>query len=53
MGEPDALIRAHIAWALGEIDDSTARRTLLNADNVEANPEVRNEIDHALKDFRA
>jgi epoxyqueuosine reductase len=53
MGEPDALIRAHVAWALGEIDDSAARRTLLNADKVETNPEVRNEIDHALKDFRA
>ncbi len=46
--DPTPLVRAHAAWALGEVGDGKARDTLAAARVHEAEPEVRAEIDVAL-----
>lgn len=51
--EPEALIRAHAAWALGRFENATPRGALLKAGKTETDGEVRAEIDRALEDFRA
>ncbi len=51
--EPDVLIRAHAAWALGQIDNSAARGALLKAEQNETDTEVHDEINYALEAFRA
>jgi len=46
--EPEMLIRAHAAWALGRFGDVEARRTLDAARARERDPLVRAEIEDAL-----
>jgi epoxyqueuosine reductase len=52
--EPSPLVRAHVAWALGRIgarhpSAAGAARAALGARRAaEADPEVREELDHAL-----
>jgi epoxyqueuosine reductase len=52
LSEPSALVREHVAWALGRIasrhPDSAARATLEARLTVEESPEVREEIRLAL-----
>jgi epoxyqueuosine reductase len=51
--EPEALIRAHAAWALECFGEPAAREALLKAEKTESDAEVRLEIDRALNNFRA
>jgi epoxyqueuosine reductase len=44
---PDAMLRAHAAWALGSIGGTAARRALKDADRVEDDATVLEEIDEA------
>jgi epoxyqueuosine reductase len=46
--DPAAVVRAHAAWGLGNIDDVAARRALEGARACEADPAVRAEIDASL-----
>jgi epoxyqueuosine reductase len=46
--EPEALVRAHAAWALGRFDDAQARRALKEAIITEHDPSVRAEIEDGL-----
>jgi epoxyqueuosine reductase len=46
--EPEALVRAHAAWALGELGGSAARRTLETARAQESDQSVVDEITLAL-----
>jgi len=46
--EPEALIRAHAAWALGRFDDVEARSALEAARIGEPDPQVRAEIEDVL-----
>ncbi|HEV2356888.1 MAG TPA: tRNA epoxyqueuosine(34) reductase QueG [bacterium] len=48
--DPDALIRGHAAWALGRIGGDAARRHLRDRLLHEPDPEVRDELDGALRD---
>jgi epoxyqueuosine reductase len=48
LADPEPLVRAHVAWALGEIGSDEAIRALQERAAVEADPEVREEIAHAL-----
>ncbi len=48
MADSSALVRAHAAWALGNIDSTEARRRLADARLVETDPSVSEEIDRAL-----
>ena len=48
MNDPEPLVRAHAAWALGRIGGETARQTLLAAILTETASEVRAEISRAL-----
>ncbi|MGD2253545.1 MAG: tRNA epoxyqueuosine(34) reductase QueG [Anaerolineales bacterium] len=50
-GDPDALVRAHAAWALGRINTSAAQAALAQAYQLEQEPSVRDAIDAALKAF--
>ena len=50
LGDPEALIRGHAAWALGQLDQSTARAALRHALATEDDPQVRAEISVALGD---
>jgi epoxyqueuosine reductase len=50
---PSPLVRAHAAWALGRIDDPTARRTLEQARRCEREETVRTEIGASLVDSTA
>jgi epoxyqueuosine reductase len=45
---PEPMLRAHSAWALGEISGSGAREALQNAARRETDQEVRMEIESAL-----
>jgi epoxyqueuosine reductase len=45
---PDGLLRAHAAWALGELGDSAARSALAAARRSEANSYVQEEIEASL-----
>ncbi len=47
--EEDALIRAHAAWALGQLDNANARSALEQASHSETHPAVLDEIHRALK----
>ncbi len=47
-GEPEALVRAHAAWALGELGGGPARRTLETARARESDEAVAAEITLAL-----
>jgi epoxyqueuosine reductase len=46
--DPSTLVRAHAAWALGEISDRSARQGLETARRRNADPTVRAEIEAAL-----
>jgi epoxyqueuosine reductase len=46
--ETEALVRAHIAWALGRLGGSAARRALEKRRIREADPSVRGELADAL-----
>lgn len=48
--ESESLVRAHAAWALGQIGGERAREALLTAAQVEREPGVLEEIQHALGD---
>jgi hypothetical protein len=48
LSDPEPLVRAHAAWALGEIGDSAAREALLARLPEEGEAEVREEIENAL-----
>jgi epoxyqueuosine reductase len=48
--EPEPLVRRHAAWALGQIDDVQARRSLQKAAASEDEPGVLAEIQAALED---
>jgi epoxyqueuosine reductase len=50
--EPEALVRAHAAWALGRFDYPEARRALEAAVAREQDPLVRAEIDEAMSSPR-
>jgi epoxyqueuosine reductase len=47
--EPEPLVRAHVAWALGRMQTIRARRALEKAHRSEPEPGVRVEIDSALQ----
>jgi epoxyqueuosine reductase len=46
--DPDSLVRAHAAWALGRFTDANARHALAHARSREADEIVRQEIEAAL-----
>lgn len=46
--EPEPLVRAHAAWALGQIGGELARQALEEARGIERDPEVLREIESAL-----
>jgi len=48
--DPEALVRVHAAWALGEIWNEGARRALVNARRSEVDKHVLSEIQTALAD---
>lgn len=48
LGDPDALVRAHVAWSLGRIDDAPARSALERQRGIEPDLDVRAEIESAL-----
>ncbi len=50
--EQDAQVRAHAAWALGQIGGKRAIRALRHAEEREASPEAREEIESALDQAR-
>jgi epoxyqueuosine reductase len=49
MLEPEPLVRAHAAWALGQSDSAIARVVLENADKIEKDLMVRSEIFSSLE----
>ena len=49
LGDPDAILRVHAAWALGRIGGTEARRHLQQRRVQETTPEVVGEIDRALR----
>lgn len=49
--DQEALVRAHAAWALGQIGGESARAGLLAALEHEAQVDVRREIEQALRQF--
>lgn len=50
--DAEPLVRAHAAWALGHIGTAEARQALEGAMTTEADEEVREEIEEALKTSR-
>ncbi|HWP59228.1 MAG TPA: tRNA epoxyqueuosine(34) reductase QueG [Candidatus Acidoferrales bacterium] len=48
LGDPDALVRQHAAWALGQIGGAESREALRRRRDLESDPEVSAEIDAAL-----
>ena len=46
--EPEPLVRAHAAWALGRLGGSHSRRTLEQIRKRETDGAVKNEIESAL-----
>lgn len=46
--EPDSLVRAHVAWALGRLDNRESIQALKRAMVREEDPEVQKEIELAL-----
>lgn len=51
MFEPEALVRAHAAWALGKIGGEAARQTLEKSASLEEHPMARQEIQDSLEDL--
>jgi len=49
--DPEPLVRAHAAWALGEIGGEGARRSLNNRAEIEVDPQVLLEIQGALESY--
>jgi epoxyqueuosine reductase len=49
LDDPEPLVRAHVAWALGRIGGGEARRALEHARRRERDAEVRDEIDAACE----
>jgi len=49
LGDPDWVLRAHAAWALGAIGGEPARHALVSAATIEADARVRTEIEAALR----
>ena len=49
IGDEDALIRGHAAWALGQMQTSSAKDILLAALAAETNPEAAAEMRYALE----
>ncbi len=47
--EPEALVRVHAAWSLGQFSQPSARRALENASQTETAPQVLQEIQAALR----
>jgi epoxyqueuosine reductase len=47
--DPEALVRQHAAWALGQIGGEPARQALLEAREQEADPSVLAEVERALQ----
>jgi epoxyqueuosine reductase len=47
--DPEPLVRAHAAWALGQIGGQAARQALIAAQASEQKPDVREEIQVALQ----
>jgi epoxyqueuosine reductase len=45
--DPEPLVRAHAAWALGQVGGNLARRALQDALKSESNPDVMDEIHRA------
>jgi epoxyqueuosine reductase len=52
-GDPDALVRAHAAWALGRIGGARAEQALDETSGRETEPAVRQEIAMALNEIGA
>jgi epoxyqueuosine reductase len=48
LGEPEALVRGHVAWALGQIGTQAARAALQRARRTETESQVLEEIRDAL-----
>jgi epoxyqueuosine reductase len=46
--DPEPLVRAHVAWALGRLGTTAARHALDTRRSTEPDPSVRSEIDAAL-----
>jgi epoxyqueuosine reductase len=53
LDDPEPLVRRHVAWALGRLGGSRSRSALLGRLAVEADPDVRGEIEDALNDGAA
>jgi epoxyqueuosine reductase len=49
LSDPEPLVRAHSAWALGEIGSDEARMALLARLSVESDAAVRSELTEALE----
>lgn len=48
LADPEALVRGHAAWALGQIDSPDSSEALRSALSWESEPAVREKITHAL-----
>lgn len=53
IGDPEPLVRAHVAWALGRLGGKIARQALIQTLATEREPEVLAEIRAALQDINA
>jgi epoxyqueuosine reductase len=53
MAEPEPLVRAHAAWALGQVGDAPAIDALRGAMYSETHPDVKQEIQAALDSMRS
>jgi len=51
--EPEAIVRGHAAWALGQLGGALARRTLERSRGHETDPGVKSEIESALSTLSA
>ncbi len=51
MAEPESLVRAHAAWALGQIGGQEAFLALQEALQMETEPRVKAEVTNALQRF--
>jgi epoxyqueuosine reductase len=51
INDPEPLVRGHAAWALGQTGGEAARQALTTALQVEADKQVRQEIELALQAF--
>jgi epoxyqueuosine reductase len=51
LGDPESLVRAHVAWALGKIGGKQAKAALERKKHLEEDEGVRREIEEALLYF--